>query len=982
MYVSADDPKFVNAMSRYDFLRTYTTPVKKMERELVGRDNEIRSLMAAFERAELSNVILLGPAGSGKTSLVQGCMKRDRDRVYLEVDLSRMIAELPNVDELGNKLKQLFYEAGEFVKRESHGVVLFIDEFHQIVQLSPAAVEALKPLLADSATRNIRVIAATTYVEFRQFISPNQPLVERLQRINLKEPDKDTTVAILKGMAKRYGVDDKIIGNALYELIYEYTNRYIPANAQPRKSILILDAMVGWHRAEHRKLDKKLLADVIYESEGVNVAFRVDANKIKKTLDTRVLAQEYATTVVEQRLQLCVADLNDKSKPQSSFLLTGSTGVGKQIADYELVPILDKTGNLAFKRHGDLQVGDYVFARNGKPTEVLGVFPHKNIDMYRVTLSDGRTLDVGDEHLWAVYTAKMRSNSHKGKIVSPRVMTTKEIFDSGVVREYGKSSRKHLKYFIPMNQAVDTEPIDYNVDPYVIGALIGDGCLRDCSLGLSSEDVEIVEEVATLLHASGYRKSKWNYTWNFTFDDETLSYYPLKYDSVNRKFLSTFDVIGDIPEIYNVYSGERRIPESYMIGSIDQRWALVQGLFDTDGSVSDDDRCRVSYSTNSKQLADDVVRLLHSLGISSKCSKISRMRERIGGQKEEISYVVRVRCSNFDKPRFFRLPRKVAIASKGLEHEQSRVRVKKFDMVGISDISYIGKQNAKCIYVADDEHLYQAGDFIVTHNTELTKQLSMLLFGDAHRSLIRLDCSEYANADSLERFRLEITSRVWERPYCILLLDEVEKACPEVTRVLLSVLDDGRLTDQNGREVSFLNCYVVMTTNAGSEIYKTIAQYEANDKGSGEFVARYDRLIRRSLTASTGGVKFPPELLGRIDCIVPFQPLSRDTMEKIVIMKLKDLRRKLLDKYGVEMVVDARVLKYLVEDSLTTDSDSGGARAVMAKLESEVTTAIARFINTYPEVRLINVKMEGTLVSEDKASLVSDSHVKIYGVSD
>mgnify|MGYP002800233003 CR=1 FL=1 len=130
------------------------------------------------------------------------------------------------------------------MKTEGQEIVLFIDEFHQVVQLSAAAVEALKPLLADSGTRGIRVIAATTLEEFIQFISPNQPLVERLQRINVPEPDEDATVEILRNMSKTYGVDNQFYDDHVFHMIYEYTNRYIPANSQPRKSIKVLDAMV------------------------------------------------------------------------------------------------------------------------------------------------------------------------------------------------------------------------------------------------------------------------------------------------------------------------------------------------------------------------------------------------------------------------------------------------------------------------------------------------------------------------------------------------------------------------------------------------------------------------------------------------------------------------------------------------------------------------------------------------------------------
>lgn len=173
-----DDRELVD---KYPCLDEYTAPVKKAEREIIGRDKEIHQLLAAMMRPELCNVILLGAAGSGKTALVQGAMLRDANRKYLEVDLARMIANINDTNEMAARLKTLFDETYDYCKTQNVEIVLFIDEFHQIVQLSAAAVEALKPLLADSGTRGIRVIAATTYIEFRKYILPNQPLVERLQ---------------------------------------------------------------------------------------------------------------------------------------------------------------------------------------------------------------------------------------------------------------------------------------------------------------------------------------------------------------------------------------------------------------------------------------------------------------------------------------------------------------------------------------------------------------------------------------------------------------------------------------------------------------------------------------------------------------------------------------------------------------------------------------------------------------------------------
>ena len=168
-----DDPR----KNQYPFMAEYTDFLKKMERPLIGREKEMQQLMAAMARPELSNVILLAEAGTGKTALVQGTMLNDPDRAYLEVNLPKMISNLKNENEMADRLKSLFREVERFRNEEGKEIVLFIDEFHQIIQLSSAAVEVLKPLLADSGTRGIRVIAATTYIEYQQSVASNLPLV-------------------------------------------------------------------------------------------------------------------------------------------------------------------------------------------------------------------------------------------------------------------------------------------------------------------------------------------------------------------------------------------------------------------------------------------------------------------------------------------------------------------------------------------------------------------------------------------------------------------------------------------------------------------------------------------------------------------------------------------------------------------------------------------------------------------------------------
>lgn len=947
----------------YPTLAQFSAPLQSAEREIVGRDYEISQLMAAMHRPELCNALLLGSAGSGKTALVQAAMLFDTARVYMEVDLARMRAEVQSGDEVAGKLKTLFDEAEQYSRDEHHQLVLFMDEFHQIVTFSAAAVEALKPVLAASGTRGIRVIAATTNEEFHEFVRPNQALVERLQRINLSPPDRRTTVEILRGMADRYGVADQFYDDHLFQLIYEYTERYIPASSQPRKSLLVLDGMVGWHKYTKRQMDRDLLADVLMESANVNVAFRVDAVKIKEKLDSKVFSQDLATSTVAKRLQLVVADLNDKTRPQASFLMVGSTGTGKLVTDSTRVPVETSDGSVAWKRHGDLVPGDRTFQRDGAPQDVLGVFPQGMQDVYRVTLWDGRTLDVGGPHLWSVYTSKLRSNKHAGKTVVPRTMTTLEMLERGVVRTYAGDDREHLKFFIPANGAVQWPEQDLALDPYALGAFIGNGCLTQNALTLSSDDAHVVLRVGEVL-GSTPKSLTGNYSWVFPTGEKW---------GRNDRLIQTRHVFAETPELIGAHSRDRRVPARYLTASIEQRWELVRGLFDTDGTIdATSGRFNVSYSTFSKGLSEDVRELLFSLGVSNTVNVSTREKD----GRDLVEHVVRVKIGNEDKAQFFTLPRKRAIAEAAVAATSGRDRVKKFDMVGITSIEKLPEQeSSSCIYVSGEEHLYQAGQFVVTHNTELTKQLARLLFGDDQRHLVRFDMSEYARDESLELFRSELTKAVWNMGHAVILFDEVEKASPMITRVLLQVLDDGRLSDDRGRQVSFLNTYIVLTTNASAEIFETIAQYNVDDTGSGEQLKDKMKEIRRAITTTTSGNKFPPELLGRIDAIVPFQPLSRNTQNQIIERQLRHLVQEVSLKHGVRLRVDPLLTEYLIEDRGDTDSNAGGARAAIGRLTDEVTTTVAAHLNAHPDNPVIWVGIDGELRSGDKSKLRSDAKV-------
>lgn len=975
---------------QYPSLATYTRPMSVPERSIIGREDLVDSIMSQMRRPELTNVILVAEAGTGKTALVQWAMQRDTDRVYVEVITAYMLKDLPNRDELATRVRALYEEAILFREREDVELVLFEDEFHQLVMNSAASVEALKPLLAESGARGVRTIAATTYEEYHQYIEPNDALMQRLQTLHVPEPDEEAVMAILKDMARKNGVDELLRHTNVYSLIYDYTNRYQVARSQPRKSILLLDLMIGKHRELGRRMDEALLAEALMESANVNVTFQIDATKLKTLLRSRVFAQDLAVEAVSAQLQVSVADLHDHTRPPMSMLLPGSTGVGKLCSDSTPVPVLLEDGSAGWKTHGQLRPGDRVFQRDGSVQDVLGHFPQGVRDIYRVTTWDGRELDVGGPHLWGVYTAKMRKNKHDGKDVEPRIMTTLEMIEAGVVRTYPGDSRQHTKFFLPMNGAVQWPERDLDVDPYALGALIGNGCLTLNPLTISSDDPEVVASVADSMGVSHKLRSVKGYAWSFPVGKSASG-------SGRDVLLQTKDALASVPDLIGAYSTERRVPEAYMMASIEQRWALVQGLFDTDGTIDDSTgRFNVSYSTFSEGLAEDVRQLLFSLGVSSSHKVHTRTRD---DGRVSVEHDVHVRVGNEDKVRFFRLERKRRIAERAAFETAGRTRVKKFDMVGIKSIEKLDRpESSSCIYVSGEEHLYQAGQFVVTHNTQMTKEVAKILFGDSRRHLRIFDMTEFSLETSVDRFKTELTRHVSERPYSVLLIDEVEKAHKNVVGLLLQVLDDGRLSDEHGRTASFLNTYIIMTTNAGSEVFNEMSQTQANldhDTEEGRAAAafqlgEYSRLFRRSVESTTKG-SFPPELIGRVRTIAPFRSLDLSTFEKVTMRELESLVTETWKRHGCRVRIqkaskvrrDGRevevggVVRFIVHDLIREEAKDGGARQVASLVQEWVTTKVAQYINEHPGVKEIQVKVEGTLMVDDPNTRMSSGRVVI-----
>ncbi|MBL8177724.1 MAG: ATP-dependent chaperone ClpB [Bryobacterales bacterium] len=225
--------------------------------------------------------------------------------------------------------------------------------------------------------------------------------------------------------------------------------------------------------------------------------------------------------------------------------------------------------------------------------------------------------------------------------------------------------------------------------------------------------------------------------------------------------------------------------------------------------------------------------------------------------------------------------------------------------------------------------------------TELARALAEFLFDDEH-AMVRIDMSEYQEKHTVARLLGappgyvgyeeggQLTEAIRRRPYAVILLDEVEKAHHDVFNVLLQLLDDGRLTDGQGRTVDFKNTIVIMTSNVGSH---RILEYRGEFGGAG-----YDRMKEAVLEELRRD--FRPEFLNRIDEITVFHSLSEEHLLRIVDIQLASLRKR-LDERHIEIELSDSARRYLVHAGYDT---SYGARPLKRAIQREIETPLARLL--------------------------------------
>jgi len=431
--------------------------------------------------------------------------------------------------------------------------------------------------------------------------------------------------------------------------------------------------------------------------------------------------------------QLYAADLlMDPNIPLVSLI--GMAGSGKaQPLD---AIILTPTG---FKKMGDFKVGDLVSTPNGKSAAIIGIFPQGEKDIYKITFSDGTSTECCEDHLWLTKTSVERDNKKEGK-----VRTTKEISQTLMYR--GKKNHS-----IPITKPIEFEKKNLPVKPYTFGVLLGDGSFR-YNLNLTSNDEEITQNVNNELNEINLKIKfnsikKYNYPiigannkvknakkisstdingneviYNSVEDavinfecSKSMLYKSLiknkSYINNNWKYLdkNSTNVLVNYLKSVNLWmqkSDGKFIPNEYKYSSISDRIELLQGLLDTDGTISSSGS--IEFYTTSKQLAEDARWLVESLGGTASLGIKKSYYTKDDGVKKYCKdcYRLRIVLPNEIKP--FKLKRKL---------NRVKNRTKSYPIRYITNIELIGKKQAQCIMIDDKDHLYMTNNCIITHNT-------------------------------------------------------------------------------------------------------------------------------------------------------------------------------------------------------------------------------------------------------------------------
>lgn len=617
-----------------------------------------------------------------------------------------------------------------------------------------------------------------------------------------------------------------------------------------------------------------------------------EAQGMKEILDQEavekiLVGQTSALGRVVPYVHMFQAGLSPEGRPVGVILLLGPTGCGKALP--KITGVLTPQG---WRMIGELSVGDYVVGSEGRGVRVSGVYPQGTLTTVRLKFYDHSSVLCSPDHLW---TIERRAHGKWRK----KTITTGELRD---------------RDRIPMLSApveFETRVPEYcYIPPYTLGYLIGNGSLgnKERRIGYSVSNGDF-EHVSGKIQREGFTGRARQKSGCFYVD-------------LGKQLVNELESLG-----LRCKSGDKHIPGVAKTSPVWYRKELLQGLMDSDGSVSITGN-KISYSTTSLRLAKDVQELVEGL-----CGSASiRISVRVGKSDE---YMVRLRLPKWLAP--FSLERKANRVVPGRCYEPKRY---------VESVVEEGEDDCVCISVDAVDKLFVTEHCILTHNTRTVEALAQVLH-KSDRSVLRVDCGEFQmehevckligappgylghreTQPMLNQQKLNSVTSEGSN-LSLVLFDEIEKAAGSLQRILLGVLDKGTLKLGDNTSVNFEKSLVFLTSNLGAREMKSGMSQEE---------------IQRVGMAAVRGY-FSPEFVNRLDEVIGYARLSPEALSAILDQQLAGLQAHINRRLGVRgfrLATTKAARNWLLVEGT---SEEWGARELKRVILRNLTQPLARLV--------------------------------------
>jgi replicative DNA helicase len=516
------------------------------------------------------------------------------------------------------------------------------------------------------------------------FQSPiNKIIFEAITFLYLEQQPINTITVFTKiKESKSIHVRDAAIEVSNLTSAFDYNKKHELASSI---QLLIAESIRHEHISLAETIKKKAEAEAYHPKEVLDyIQSHVSDNKYKSLQNKKEFTNEDLLNELDKRMSDALNHsgisgiktgyerydiVTSGLQPTNFIIIAARPAMGKELKNDSLV--YTPNGPV---RIGDIKVKDKVLGSDGKKYNVTGVFPQGKKDVYRIHFDDGSFVDSGLEHQWEVSTRKTRRNK-----TQPVVMTTAQMIDDVILS--GSRKNYSIKFCKPLEFNVHNP---FTMNPYLLGALLGDGHFSSSSLLFSNTEKDVIDLVSH--YSTGTLRHIRDCTMSITKGQE----------------LNQIKAMG----LRGARSHEKFIPKPYLYGTIKSRTLLLQGLVDTDGYVVRGNA--IEYSTTSYQLCLDILELVRGLGGKANYSK-KQGAYRKNGQRVVVKEYYRMYLS---------LPENVMpVSSK--KHKAKYKKEKKYHAKFISKIEKMNYQeDMTCISVDAPDCLYVTDGYTLTHNTQ------------------------------------------------------------------------------------------------------------------------------------------------------------------------------------------------------------------------------------------------------------------------